>query len=289
MDIKKAYTIMGISEDASLNELEDRFLILIKREKTARENSSVQASENKIDLDQLNEAYSTLKNHLHGIEFPSENKSSSSPFKEKLDHIFYYYKFHMIGGIILILLASSVISTIIDRQIEKAQIEEQGPPALHVMFYGEFDSETETSLQSNFANLFPDWNHIKLEYIHSSKEPRSQQDYGTVVKNQVVMATSKPDIIIFDQYHYDGMVTLGSFVRLDELSTDIEEKIDESKLNFNQVEEDDRGYLYGVDITDSVVFDDLGMDGEKVAIIRKGSEKMDTALEFIKTTATQHN
>ncbi|MRH43914.1 hypothetical protein GH741_14825 [Aquibacillus halophilus] len=287
MDIKEAYTILGVSEQASINELEDRFFILIKREKTARETDS-HDSNHHIDLDQLDEAYNLVRANILG-DTTEESENSDRSLRGKIDNILYHYKFHIIGGIFLLLIVGSFLFTIVNQQIEKARLGEQVPPALTIVLLGEYQSEDLTPLQDHLASLFPEWERIKLDLLYTPKESRSQQDYGTVIKNQVTLTQANPDILIVDKHQYDQLVDLGSFLSLDQLSEDLAGKIDNEGLLYHQSEDDEEQHLYGINISTSEIFNNTDISGEKIITIIDGTNKPDNAFLFINRATESMN
>ncbi|MCT2535211.1 hypothetical protein NC661_11890 [Aquibacillus koreensis] len=275
MDLKKAYEMMELSKGATFKELEDKFFILIKRQNTNTAENDEQAEK---DHNLLNEAYEIVKKDILGEEETTESKR---PIKDKIDHIIYHYKFHIIGGIFLILILGSFVSTLINSQVDKAK---QIPPSITVVMLGNYIGDDTSLLEENLASLFPEWEYIKLEFLSNpdQENKQTQQGYGNVIKNQVILANAKPDILIVDQKHFDSYVSNGSFLPLeDHISDQKIGQLAEDQLRYSPTEDDPKEKLYGIEITDNAIFNDVDISGEKIVVIRRGAEEKDNAITFI--------
>ncbi|MBM7570788.1 hypothetical protein [Aquibacillus albus] len=273
MDIKKAYEILGVSEKVTMEELEDRFMILVKRHKNA---SQLSNEEETSELDQINEAYYIIRAHLLGQDESAANET----FKEKLGHFIYYYKFHVVGGIIGLILIISFISSIVEGQNNKIDL----PPAdLTIVMLGEYQIDDTLPIQEKLNPLFPQWETLHIELFYQPSEMNSEHDMGIIVKNQAELSQLDLDLLILDEHQYSVFVERNSFVSLDHLSDGLIESVGQDKLYYDQAEEDTQEHLYGIDLADSTIFDNVDDRENKIAVIPKGQESIEKAETFITT------
>src|SRR5699024_3090156 len=127
-------------------------------------------------------------------------------------------------------------------------------------------------------DLFPEWERIELQLLYVPTEFNSEMDMATAQKNQVTLATEKPDIYIFDQHHFDTFVKDETFVQLDELARDGMQ----GDERFLKKEIDGQEHIYGVDITDSQQFSGMAIESyEKIAVIRLNAYQEENAFEWL--------
>ncbi|GGM24337.1 hypothetical protein GCM10011351_07590 [Paraliobacillus quinghaiensis] len=288
MDIKTAYEILELPKDATLDDLEDRFIILIKREQSVSANNVKE----ELNADQINTAYRVLRDYLTDEEEPE----SKIGLKEKIEHFFRYYKLHVIGVLAIILGVGVIVNTVIDNRNEQAKLADQPPAALKIVLLGDYVNEDLTELlednlneeltpiQEKIASFFPEWERIELDLYYSPPEVRSQTDIGMTIKNQVNLAQNSPDVLIVDSSHFKTFVANGSLLALDDLSQSSKDAA-ENNLLFAQEVDDRPEQLYGVNITDSSIFQETNLPGKKIAVIFNTAENYENALAFINETA----
>ncbi|SDZ57995.1 hypothetical protein SAMN05421736_1193 [Evansella caseinilytica] len=283
MDLKQAYKTMGVSENVTLNELEEQFMLWIRKEK-AQQSKGIGNPDEVIDIKEISEAYNLIRIHVEQQEeekkFP--DKKAKSPRREKIEHFFYYYKFHLLGAILLLVIVGAIVNGIIDNRREQAHLAALPPADIDIMLFGEYYTEDIGPLKEALGEVFPDWERIEVELVYAPTEARSEMDMAALQKNQITLATERPDIYIFDRHHFDIMVQQSPFLPLEELDNEIADKVDDDRLLAFQTEEDDTEHIYGIDITDSAIFTDWEFIGnEKIAAIRFDSENQSNALQFM--------
>jgi hypothetical protein len=111
---KNAYEILGVNKDASKNEIERRYTILLKKHRL--ENSK--NSDDK-EFDEITEAYNLLMGYSTELPVERKNKKPNPVLKklgineEKAANFLHYYKHHIIISIIvLVVLITSVKSCV---------------------------------------------------------------------------------------------------------------------------------------------------------------------------------
>lgn len=80
-------------------------------------------------------------------------------------------------------------------------------------------------------------------------ETNSQQNLEAVIKSQAILTQSSPDVLIIDTHHFDILVSNGSFLNLDDISSDAIKIAGKDRLLYDQTEDDNTDHLYGINIT----------------------------------------
>lgn len=266
MELHKAYEIINIQPDCTVEELDKRYDQLLRVE--SRQDH----------LDQINEAYRIIYSHLL-----KSDDSSNRSFRKKAENFFYHYKNIVIFGGILLILFGSLLYTLIDSQIEKRKEANLPPASLEVMFFGDYVDEDLALFDQKILDLFPAWDSVNSEIIYAPSDANSQMDMAAMQKSVVIMATETPDIYILDKNHYEKFMDLAPFLALDQLEEKLpNDNVQESHLNYFQKESDDHERLYGIDLIDHKLFKGLAMENDnKIAVILSGSENEKNALDFL--------
>jgi len=263
MDLKKAYEIMGLEEDSTMEELTERYYALTE-ERLARN-----------QIEDVQNAYNMIRDHIEATAPTPE-----VPLRKKISDFFYVYKLHVFGGTIAAVIIGLFAYTLIGSQIEKYKESKLPPPAIEVLFFGEYMEGTDLSpIEENIYDMFPDWERIKLDLVYSPVEMSSELDFAAKQKSTVILATERPDIYIFDKHHLEGFLEDAPLITLDPFEN---EPDTEDKWVLFQTDEDEEEHIYGIDLTDSDLFagSDIA-DEEKIAVIREESENKENSIAFL--------
>ncbi|RKP44289.1 hypothetical protein D7Z26_26865 [Cohnella endophytica] len=257
-ELKKAYEILGLPEDATREQVENRYFILMKKARSEKSRSEAGVDEQPgINLADYNRAY----NLVLGIE---SEKIITVEKQTKFGHFVYYYKFHVIIGFIIVLLASYFIKEGIDKRREAANT----PPAnLSVSVFGNFYFADETLLQANMLKLIPDWKRIKTTVVFVPTEVKSQQDMALQQKSVLMLMTEKSELYITDETNFNGLAAQGAFVKLDDFMKSEPLQVPADKIVNAQSADDTEQHPYGIDITGNPIFKDVDMSGSPKIIL----------------------
>lgn len=272
MDLQEAYKILGVSENATSDEIEEQYMKWVKRDNAYQ--SQPNSAEKSFDIDSITNAYNTIKSYESG----TQNEFHS--FREKVEHFFRYYKFHTLGVILLIIVSISIIQGIVDHRQEQKALASLPPKDVSIMLYGEyFNPNIATDpVSKNVLDAFPSWERIPVSSNYFPIEANTQSDIGMQQKSAVTLATSKADVYIMDARNFERLVGSGMFQPLDEMDLSLKE----DKLIYAKAEEDTSEHLYGVEITDTPIFNGVKVRGDKkIAAIRIGAKHKDNALKLI--------
>lgn len=262
MDLHTAYKIIDLPEDCSLEELEEQYFLLTETKATMEQ------------LEDIQIAYNIIKSHLNKINPPPKE-----PFKKRLGEFFYHYKTHLIFGIIGALIIGSFGYSFVNGQIEKAREANKPPAALNVMLFGNYPDEDLTLLKDRILEKFTAWNDVDIQLVYSPIETNSEMDMGAIQKSRIELATSEPDLYIFDLYHLELFMEEGVFFSLDAFKN---EPHTENRWHLYQLTDDEERHIYGIDISDLDLFSVLAIEPlEKVAVMRVDAKNEANALEFL--------
>jgi hypothetical protein len=264
-DLKKAYEILGLPDDATREQVENRYFILMKRTRSGHSRTEANDGESPAqDLTEINRAY----NLILGIE---TEKIGTVEKQTKLAHFFYYYKLHVIVGIIIVLIAGYMIKDGIDKRRAAANI----PPAnLSVSVFGNFYFADVDILEKNMLQLLPEWKRIATTLTFVPTEIKSQQDMAMQQKSVLMLMTERSELYITDEKNFKSLSAQGAFIRLDEFEGSKSLNVPPSKLRYARADEDTEDHPYGIDVTGNPVFNGIEMSGEREIIaIRATKEK----------------
>jgi len=261
-ELKKAYELLGLPEDATREQVENRYFILLKRARSgnAREGDN---EDGPLDLTEINRAY----NLVIGIE---SEKTSTMEKQSKVGHFFYYYKVHVIVGLLVVLFAGYMIKEGIDKRREAANT----PPAnLSVSVFGNFYMADMDLLQENMLKLMPEWQRVKTTLVYNPPEIQSQQDMALQQKSMLMLMTEKDEIYVTDEKNFASLAAQGAFIDLEQFSAATGLKLPEDKLREARTEDDASDVVYGIDVTGNPVFSGIEMSGEKQIIGLRAEEE----------------
>jgi len=245
-DLKQAYALLELPEDATREQVEQRYYLLLKRSRSKQ-----------ADLSEINRAYNLIVNLESEKASPQEKQSKTSYF-------FYYYKFHVIAAIIIVLVAVFSIKGCVDRKNEEAR---KPPLDVTVTVFGNFYSadNTDNGLTANLLALEPDWKRIDVTVAYVPKDMTNPQDMALQQKGMLIMATEKLDLMVLDEHNFEMFSKQGAFVPLDSLGIWPALEKQSASLLSSQTEDDLSPHPYGIDITGSSVFKgtDTGLTKEK--------------------------
>ncbi|MFC5530905.1 hypothetical protein [Cohnella yongneupensis] len=266
-EMKKAYETLGLPEDATREQVENRYFILMKRERSqqqrAHDNDNANGESAITDLGEINRAYRLIL----GLE---SEKTSTEPKQGKIGHFFYYYKIHIIVAVVILLFVGYTIKDSIDKRNAEAKL---GPIDLSVSVMGNFYFADMEIMQKNLLKLTPDWNRIKATLTYIPVEIKSQQDIAMQQKSVLTLISEKDQLYFLDKKNFDSLVQQEVFHKLDELPGFAALQVPADRLRFGQTDKDTKSYAYGIDVTDNPIFEGIEMNGERVIVAVRAKEE----------------
>jgi len=300
LDLKRAYEILGLPENATRDEVEKKYDLLLRREVARSRGGKKESSE----FDEINRAYRTIIDFEGQKVVEKINEEKYGKYKQhadkvaKLDHFFSYYRWHLISAIVLVAFIIYGISAYIDHQEEQARLAALPPQDLEVSIIGQFalpqDAEIETLEEAVLAQ-FPGWQRVEADLQYLNMSPGAATDVAMQEKAFLTLVTEVPDLYILDQYTFLWVAQSGALMNLDSI---VEERFagllpDGSAMTAPEREavldadpdtpiDQLPHHIYGIDLTSSPLVKELPLGMREVIVaIRGNAERPEKALEFI--------
>ena len=140
--------------------------------------------------------HKTTKENLEGMSL-----------KNKISHIWYYYRFHIIGSVVVIAMIASFISTSINAKI----------PVLNITLLGRYSDSTKVEILQNKATLKlvndpKNKKEIRFDFLMKSNDPADQQfTMAAIQKLMASVAATDIDILILDKEDFEIYAAQGMF------------------------------------------------------------------------------
>ncbi len=272
-ELKKAYETLGLPTDATREQVENRYFILMKKQRTQHQRADDEDGDSqKIDLAEYSRAYKLIL----GIE---SEKASTQPKQSKLGHFLYYYKIHLIVSIVILLIVGYSVKEAVDKRNEERRL---GPIDLSIGMMGNFYFADMQLLKGNLMNLVPEWNRIEPKLSYIPTEFRSEQDFAYQQKSVLNIISDHDEIYFVDKRNFDKLVMQGAFRKLEEIPGFSALNVPEQRLRYSQTEEDPNETAYGIDITGNPIFNGIELTGEDVILgIRAEDERLPKTFELL--------
>lgn len=274
MDLTKSYEVLGIPENSSMEEVEKRFDLLVRRLRGKQSIEGMDESESIVT------AYKVIKESERQAAVDQYNQTRfGTDFKkkermEKAEHFWSYYRWHVVGVIAAIVILVMVVNMV----IEQRRLAALPPPALEVMLYGNYYDTDEASIEQALLARYTDWGRVKVIVNYLPSESSGAMDPAYVQKSFVVLATERPDVYILDSTTFATLMEQGGLTPLDELKSGISAE----QLMTGTQPEDDQSHVYGVKINNSTLWNTVKIaDIDKIAVIRQKPKNLQNAKRFI--------
>ncbi|GAE05757.1 J domain-containing protein [Paenibacillus sp. JCM 10914] len=218
--MKEAYERLGLPEDATRTQLDDRYTLLMRQHRSHQRREPDRTEELELQFSEITRAYKFILEEETRQSLEEMNQKRYGKYKrfagtaEKTDHFFRYYKFHVLGGIALIGLLIYIGISIVNNQAEKERLANLPPVDLEVMFLGTYmnqDNDPDlTPIEDAILAQFPEWNRVtvSINYV-PPLDSNNPQDAAMLQKAMLVLATERPDLYIMDQTAYDWIGNQG--------------------------------------------------------------------------------
>ena len=326
MDKKEARNILGVGKDAGKNDIEKRYSILLKKYRmeinmrrdalreaekqeeelntaadTAVDNPEGQrtsAEQAEAELSRITEAYNVLMGYE--IKETEQQPGKSAPLfkmvgvdEKKAKNFLYYYKFYILGIIILIALVIYFVQGCVNRV----------NPDFNAAFIGRIGYYDATkALSESVKENIPIITEPGFDGAYIDDTVTGDQLYAMEMKLTVLFGAADIDVFILDGKYYERFAKQGLFMNLDEIgpklgadvskNQDLIVAIEEIEDPFDTEEGSDEGtladipeepHLYGIDVSNSTVLKEAGIIADDmVAAIFLGTEKQEKAEAFLK-------
>ena len=198
-----------------------------------------------------------------------ENKS----FKEKLDYIWYYYKFHILAILILVFLVVSYISTQINRQDPYCNITYIGN-SIDVGELVPVKDKLNNIVLNNDKHSVINFDSIFTDGESSAKLAMDQKLQASIAAQQIDIALVNKDF--FEKnFPYDMFLNLESLNGFSTLPLSNHELIKKTDSNSG---------TYGISIKNSSILKDIHFaDDNNILVVISNTEHNDAVVNVLKT------
>ncbi|OXM13043.1 hypothetical protein [Paenibacillus herberti] len=300
--IKQAYAELELNENASKEEVEKKYDLLLRRART-RQQSSGSAQEGQVILERINAAYRIIQEQDTAQSKEAFNEQAYGKYKgmagtaEKVDHFFSYYKFHLLGVIVLIAAIIYGINTYVDNKREQAELAKLPPSALAVSFFGEFFGADGSSpvgggmdlkpIEEKLVKRFPEWKRTTVHITYIPGDPKSGQDMALLQKSLIDLISNKDDVYILDRPNFEKLARDNTLIDLGAHTGKLGITAEDSRAVLFPTTEDPTEKMFGVDVSNSPLIKSLGVAGRTyIAAIRSDSKKLDNSLQLIQAAVS---
>lgn len=265
LNLKDAYEVLGIRENATRDEIMKRYNTLLKKYRITKLNSpDGTAADNGTDMEKVNMAYNLLMGYETASPLPNTSKASN---------FLYYYKFHIIIGIVVLIVAFFTVKGFVTRV----------DPDLNVSFIGEYTFSETDGLKHKLLGKLNGVKEIAIDVIPIFENSKSQQDYAFQMKALTVMAAGDIDVLILDKASFLKYGRQGAFASLDSLASEagIDRTVNKDFIFKAEGGQDE--HLYGVDVGACKLLKESGVNGkEYIAAISIKSKHNEKAVNLVK-------
>lgn len=281
-ELKKAYETLGLPEGAAREQVEKQYELLLKKARTRQMRASEVHGDPPLDLQAINRAYKLLTEAAQETASAGGPAAQKHPLLEKLEHYFYYYKFHMLGALVLIVLIIFSVKGYMDQRAEREALAKLPPAAATVSFFGDFYIADTDKIGSYLAGQIPGWQRVAVSLTQVPKEIKSDFDVALQQKSVIALISEHPDVYIMDSNTFKSLMAQGALLSLDEYASAFQPYMTEANAYRGQAEGDRSPQLYGLDVTGSSLFQTFPIRGEqKIVGIRRDSQQRENAVKLI--------
>lgn len=271
MDKKSAYALLGLDENATDEEVEKRYTVLLLRRKKQAGGQEPDAP----SMDEITKAYNFIKGIA--IEEEIRKKEPKNKTLGKIEYVYEYYRWHIIGTIAAVLIVFFTASSIIQNRSEEKRVERAD---LKVTFFTDYQISGELdSFEIKALEHMKDWEDIHIVNQYAPTDPKDEYGMAMLQKAIISMAADKADIYIMDKINYAKFSKQGAFLRLDGVSALA--SVPQDKRLTAETETGETVWS-GIDVSNHPAIKELKLpDVEKIALIRVNANKMDNAVKAL--------
>ncbi len=294
-DLKQAYELLGLPENASREEVEKAFETLLRKSRSRQANNPADGETGESEYDLKFKAYKMIVEHEERSKINEMSRQRYSKWgklsatAEKIDDFFRIHKTKVIIGIIAVVALVFGITAFINHREEQKRLAALPPIDLSIMLVGNYMSDQDQGgdegLEKAMTDQFPEWKRLKvmLTYLPPSGGSGGTADMAFQQKAMAVVATEKPDVYILDENSFNWLGGGGVLEQLDtEANGVLKPLLTDSNLMKGRAEEETEDHIYGIKVTDSTLAKQLPLAMQDMIVtVRIGSKNKDKAIHFI--------
>lgn len=208
-----------------------------------------------------------------------QEKMKGMNFKQKIEYILYYYKFHITIIIVIITILASISINFINRK----------DSILNIILIGthvDLNKQEEIRNEAENAIIKSDRKkkEIGFEFLQTTNDPQAEMNSIASQKLTALIAAGDVDILILDKNDFDTYVRKGMFMKLTSIPHFSDIHVSESALVKGKIDKlDKEDKIYGINVEKIQQLKKISYDSKnKVLCIVSNSKHGDSAIEFLK-------
>ncbi|MNW46134.1 hypothetical protein D3C74_234140 [compost metagenome] len=291
-NLKQDYELLGLPENASREELEKVFDILLRKSRS-RHPSPGEAEE----IERKIQAYKRIVETEEQRKIAELNQKRYAKWgklagtAEKVDDFFRLYRAYVIIGLIAVIAIIFGTNAYLDHREEQKRLAALPPIDLSIMMVGNFMTDDQNggvdALEQAMTAQIPGFKRVEIENVYlppQGEAGASSADMAYQQKAMAVIATSSPDIYITDAPTFDWLSNGGAFLSLDDVASgELKDLLADDNLVKDVSDEDNTEHVYGIKITDSTLVKELPLGMTDMIIsLRSDTKNKDKAIQMMK-------
>lgn len=291
---KQAYERLGLPEDATREQIEQRFELLLRQSRSRSKQESSEDGPDSTHFDEVIKAYRYITESQNQQKYDELTKQRYAKYKgfagtaEKIDDFLRHYKVHVIVSLIAIIAIIFGINSYLDHQAEKRYQASLPPIDLSVIVIGNFavkDNGDDEELDQAILSQFPEWQRTSVTLTYLPMQEGNMTNIAYQQKAMLVLTTEKPDMYIMDKESFEWVASSGVLRSLDGEDKSFWQPLLASDLILKQqTEEDEQPRIYGIDLSKSKSGDDLPLlrsNEDLIVGVRFDTSKEAQVFQFI--------
>lgn len=271
----EAHEILGVSSDAGINEVEKRYSILLKKHRMVGAQGEISSAEQE-EFRMATEAYNFLMGYEEPVvgepKKPNPLLAKMGVDEQKTRNFLYYYKYHMLIGLVVLLVIVFTVKGCIERV----------DPDFTTVFMGEITYNDTDKLYTEIKEAVPEIKEPGFDGIYITASGNGEQDYAMVMKEAAVMAAGGTDLYIVDKANFKKFVRQGAFLSLDDVAAKLGVDLTKNKDYVIKKDNESEAHLYGIDLSGSKELAKAGINGnEMIATIPVSAKRQDVSSKLI--------
>jgi len=296
--LQEARKILGVTKASSKEEIEKKYDVILRKYRLMKmEGTLDEASE--AEFQKSTDAYRILMGYeVEEPKVETKETYADKAFekigidKKKADNFFHYYKYHILIGIVVVILLFFTVRSIVTKV----------DPDISIGLMGEINFDVQDNFKDKITKNVPEIKEISMDTVVLSDRYTDESTYAYLQKALVLLAASDIDMFLVNRYAFDKYAENGAFMPLDQVIKDNNIDVsDNQTIKLRVVDEweepssatdtqrrpktyvDAEPKIYGIDVTNSDFFKDIDIIGpEKILVVRVQPKNYDLVLKLIK-------
>ncbi len=276
MERNEAMEVLGLGTAATEQEIEHRYMILVKRYKSSNDPTA---------LAKVAEAYNFLTGRTYEPEPPNprDAKVVLGRTVKQWKHLWEYGRMKYLAIAAIVVAVGSIAYSIITNV----------PADFKVFVLGEIVLDESPRLQDFVKVALPDVKNLEPNSAYVTRAGTGTDDAASTQKAFVLIAVGDEDIVVLDEVETDRFAPQGAFLELDDfyakLQADLPASVMDKVVPVKYTLTTDNGgdgqpHVYGLDVTGLGTDQALGIYGTKcIMAISVRTKHLEASQTFIRT------